>query len=118
MTQIPERNHIPEELEAEILEPEISDVETSPIPAATQLVLQGISNFQWNSDYKRFCEVLGLREDRYSTDKWGNFQELYSVLNKFDLEEMVKIIEAGSSPIQEVGSPTEDDSISTDLNDL
>ncbi len=43
----------------------------------------------------KFCDVLELTPDSYAEQKYSEFQELISYLNKFDPEALTKMITAG-----------------------
>lgn len=54
-----------------------------------------INSFHWNTDFVKFCEILELAPDSYAEQKYSEFQELISYLNKFDSEALTKMIAAG-----------------------
>ena len=54
-----------------------------------------LNNFNWRTDYLKFCEVLGLTPDSYAEEKYQQFRELVSYLDCFDKEAIAKMIEAG-----------------------
>jgi len=54
-----------------------------------------LNNFNWRSDYLRFCEVLGFTPDSYAEEKYQQFRELVSYLDCFDKDAIAKMIEAG-----------------------
>jgi hypothetical protein len=51
---------------------------------------------QCNHDFEQFCELLDLKSDQYSVEKWRLFNELMERLNSFDMPTLTKIVEAGS----------------------
>ncbi|HYW21800.1 MAG TPA: hypothetical protein VE956_21325 [Nodularia sp. (in: cyanobacteria)] len=54
-----------------------------------------INNFNWRTDYLKFCEVLGFIPDSYAEEKYQQFRELVSYLDCFDKEAIAKMLEAG-----------------------
>lgn len=54
-----------------------------------------ISSLNWNTNYYKFCEILNFNPNHsYSEEKWQQFQDLTEALNYFDLESLMKLIEA------------------------
>lgn len=60
--------------------------------SATKLIFDGRNNFNWRSDYLKFCQILGLEHSDYAEQKWSEFQEIVSNLNSFDLEFLTTIV--------------------------
>lgn len=54
-----------------------------------------LNNFNWRTDYLKFCEVLGFTPDSYAEEKYQQFRELVSYLDCFDKEAIAKMLEAG-----------------------
>ncbi|MFN6570624.1 hypothetical protein [Dendronalium sp. ChiSLP03b] len=54
-----------------------------------------LGNFHWNSDYFKFCSVMGWEPSDYAEDKWRRFEELISTLNEFDDKSTARMLEAG-----------------------
>ncbi len=67
----------------------------SEVEAATKLVVEALGSFHWRCDYIKFCEVLGFEPSDYAEEKYSEFQELISNMNKFDLESMTKLVQEG-----------------------
>ncbi len=61
----------------------------------TLAFVTSINSFHWNADFVKFCDVLELTPDSYAEQKYSEFQELISYLNKFDPEALTKMITAG-----------------------
>jgi hypothetical protein len=61
----------------------------------TLAFVTAINSFHWNTDFVKFCDVLELTPDNYAEQKYSEFQELISDLNKFDPETLAKMITAG-----------------------
>lgn len=72
-------------------EPEVSLEALQTVESFTT----ALNNFNWRSDYLRFCEVLGFTPDSYAEEKYQQFRELVSYLDCFDKEAIAKMIEAG-----------------------
>ena len=69
----------------------------SEVEEATKLVVEALGGFHWRCDYLKFCEVLGFEPSDYAEEKYSEFQELISNLNKFDLQAITKLVEEGAS---------------------
>ncbi len=69
---------------------------TLEVQKATKLVVEALGGFHWRCDYLKFCEVLGFEPSDYAEDKYREFQELISYLNKFDLQSITKIVQEGT----------------------
>ncbi len=67
----------------------------SEVEKATKLVVEALGGFHWRGDYFKFCEVLGFEPGEYAEEKYSQFQELISNLNKFDLQSISKIVQEG-----------------------
>lgn len=57
--------------------------------------ITALNNFNWRTDYIKFCEVLGYTPDDWAESKYQQFQELINYLGCFDKEAIAKMIEAG-----------------------
>ncbi len=57
---------------------------------------RGIRRIPLAGDYLKFCEVLGFEPSDYAEDKYREFQDLISNLNKFDLQAITKVVEEGT----------------------
>ncbi len=68
----------------------------SEVEAATKLVVEALGGFHWRCDYFKFCEILGFEPSDYAEQKYQEFQELISYLNKFDLPSITKIVQEGT----------------------
>lgn len=71
----------------EAYEVEKSEVSPEALKAAENFT-NALNNFNWRSDYLRFCEVLGFTPDSYAEEKYQQFRELVSYLDCFDKEAM------------------------------
>jgi hypothetical protein len=69
----------------------------SEVEVATKLVIEALGGFHWRCDYLKFCEVLGFEPSDYAEEKYTQFQELISNINKFDLQSMTKLVQEGAS---------------------
>jgi hypothetical protein len=49
----------------------------------------------WKGNYFKFCKVLGFEPREYAEEKYSQFQELISNLNKFGLQSISKLVEEG-----------------------
>jgi hypothetical protein len=54
-----------------------------------------INSFHWNCDYIKFCETLELTPDSYAEQKYSEFQEFISYINKFGVDSLSKMVERG-----------------------
>jgi hypothetical protein len=66
---------------------------SSEVQKATRLVVEALGGFHWRCDYLKFCEVLGFEPGDYAEEKYSQFQELISNLNKFDLQSISKLVQ-------------------------
>jgi hypothetical protein len=69
---------------------------TLEVQKATKLVVEALGGFHWRCDYLKFCEILGFEPSDYAEQKYQEFQELISYLNKFDLPSITKIVQEGT----------------------
>lgn len=58
-------------------------------------IVQSINTLHWKTDYKKFCQVLGLDDGQYSLEKYQQFENLCKALNNFDIDSLTKLVEAG-----------------------
>lgn len=54
-----------------------------------------IAEFNWQTDYLRFCELLGLEPDDYAYQHYRHFQQLAESLTRFNAESLALMIDAG-----------------------
>jgi hypothetical protein len=69
---------------------------TLEVQKATKLVVEALGGFHWRCDYLKFCEILDFEPSDYAEQKYQEFQELISYLNKFDLQSITKIVQEGT----------------------
>jgi hypothetical protein len=70
-------------------------IERSSARIATETFVNAVSTVHLRCDFAKFCELLDLKADEYSQEKWRLFNELMQRLNDFDLLTLTKIVEAG-----------------------
>ncbi len=58
--------------------------------------VQALNALHWKTDYKHFCLVLGYTEGAYSLEKYGQFENMCKALNNFDLNSLIKLVQAGT----------------------
>lgn len=54
-----------------------------------------ISEFNWQTDYVKFCELLELEPSEYADQQYRHFQQLAESLTRFNAESLAKMIDAG-----------------------
>jgi hypothetical protein len=54
-----------------------------------------INSFHWNCDYIKFCETLELTPDSYAEQKYSEFQQFISYVNKFGVDSLSKMVTRG-----------------------
>jgi hypothetical protein len=52
--------------------------------------VQALNALHWKTDYKHFCLVLGYTEGAYS------LENMCKALNNFDLNSLIKLVQAGT----------------------
>lgn len=73
-------------------------IEQSPARDITEAFVNTVSTLylRCDGDFAQFCNLLDLKADKYSSEKWRLFNHLVEQLNNFDLQTLTKIVEAGS----------------------
>ncbi|NDJ26172.1 hypothetical protein GS682_32300 [Nostoc sp. B(2019)] len=54
-----------------------------------------IGEFNWQTDYLKFCELLELEPGDYADQQYSYFQQLAESLTRFNAESLAKMIDAG-----------------------
>ncbi|MCC5618293.1 hypothetical protein LC605_25050 [Nostoc sp. CHAB 5836] len=54
-----------------------------------------IGEFNWQTDYFKFCELLELEPGDYADEQYRYFQQLAESLTRFNAESLAKMIDAG-----------------------
>ncbi|MBD2536492.1 hypothetical protein H6G97_47350 [Nostoc flagelliforme FACHB-838] len=54
-----------------------------------------IGEFNWQTDYLKFCELLELEPSEYADEQYRHFQQLAEALTRFNAETLALMIDAG-----------------------
>ncbi|WP_193199640.1 hypothetical protein [Nostoc sp. MG11] len=54
-----------------------------------------IEEFNWQTDYFKFCQLLELEPSDYAYEQYSYFQQLAESLTRFNAESLAKMIDAG-----------------------
>lgn len=54
-----------------------------------------IGEFNWQTNYFKFCELLELEPGEYADEQYRHFQQLAESLTRFNAESLAKMIDAG-----------------------
>jgi hypothetical protein len=60
-----------------------------------QRFAHAIAEFNWRTDYLKFCELLELEPGDYAYEQYQYFQQLAESLTRFNAETLAKMIDAG-----------------------
>lgn len=73
-------------------------IEQSPARDIAEAFVNTVSTLylRCDGDFAQFCNLLDLKADKYTSEKWRLFNHLVEQLNNFDLQTLTKIVEVGS----------------------
>ncbi|MBD2533733.1 hypothetical protein H6G97_30935 [Nostoc flagelliforme FACHB-838] len=54
-----------------------------------------IGEFNWRTDYIKFCQLLELEPSEYADEQYRHFQQLAEALTRFNAETLALMIDAG-----------------------
>jgi hypothetical protein len=60
-----------------------------------QRFAHAIAEFNWRTDYLKFCSLLELEPSDYADQQYQYFQQLAESLTRFNTETLAKMIDAG-----------------------